>query len=83
MLKKFDNLRMTDIEAAEKYADDFILMRLDGIDSNETMGTVLYTGEQADLYSEIKKIENRNYCCIITGLNRQDSYSLGGFEISG
>jgi len=73
--------RMTDIEAAARYPDNFILMRMDGFE--ESMGTVLYIGDDdSELMSLLDQLENPLHCGIIEGLNHRMN-SLGGIVAYG
>jgi hypothetical protein len=75
MYKKVDNLRMTDIEAAVKYPDNFIIFRKDS--RNSVMGTVLFIGNDYDEMSDmLMDMEDPTNCGVIEGMNHRRS--LGG-----
>ena len=77
--KVWDNQRMTDIEASERYPDSFIIMRMDWMDSQ--MGTVLYVGDnQNEIISLVMEL-HEPFCGVIEGLNHQRS--LGGVVVGG
>jgi hypothetical protein len=81
MYEEMKNLRMTDVGAAEKYPDSYILMRMDDYESD--MGTVLCVGDsEKELTFLLAGFENKLHCGIIEGLN-QKLNSLGGVVVSG
>ena len=68
------NLRMTDNDAAEKYADSYIIMQMDSMTSD--MGTVLYVGDnQREIISLLMSFD-APYCGVVDGMNHRRS--LGG-----
>ena len=80
MFEKVDNLRMTDIEASERYPNCYIAMRKDSRSSG--MGTVLYVGDdQGELFQLVLRLENPAFCGVLEGLNLRRS--LGGVVVGG
>ena len=70
-------LRMTSHDAAERYPDSYILMRMDDINPSNDMGTVLYIGKDGDaLFALAIQLDNSYLCGVTEGLNLQRS--LGG-----
>ena len=73
-------LRMTSNEAAERYPDYYILVRMDSMSPSDDMGTVLYVGDdRRELFSLIMKLEDPTNCGVSEGINLQRS--LGGVVI--
>ncbi|MCL2047839.1 MAG: hypothetical protein FWG87_03835 [Defluviitaleaceae bacterium] len=81
MYRKIEpTLRMTATEASEKYADEFILMRMDSMNPSDDMGDILYIGDDGDeLYSLVMKLDDRSNCGVVEGLNHMRS--LGGIVV--
>ena len=80
MYEIVDNLRMTDIQASERYPNSYIAMRKDSRTSG--MGTVLYVGDnQSELFQLVLNLENQTFCGVLEGLNLRRS--LGGFVVGG
>ena len=81
MYRKVDEtLRMTDIEATERYPDSYIVMRMDDMES--PMGTILYIGDTEDeMYKVMEQMDDSNLCGVLEGVNHQRRY-LGGIVIS-
>jgi hypothetical protein len=78
MYEIVDNLRMTDIEASERYPDSYIAMRKDSMTSQ--MGTVLFVGDnEGELMGLIMCLDDPTYCGVREGLNLQRS--LGGVVV--
>jgi hypothetical protein len=70
-------LRMTSSEAAERYPDSYILIRMDSINPSNDMGTVLYVGDDGDtLFSLAMQLDDPSLCGVTEGLNHRRS--LGG-----
>jgi hypothetical protein len=83
MYKKTNNLRMTDIEASQKYPNSYIVMDMDSreISVNQT-GTVLFVGDShGELMKLIMESDSIKNGGVIEGLNLQNS--LGGIVASG
>ena len=75
MYERIDNIRMTDIEASERYPDSYIAMRKDSRTSQ--MGVVLYVGDsQSELMKLILNLDDSTYCGINIGMNLK--CTLGG-----
>ena len=75
-----ENPRMTKNEAAERYPDNFIIMRMDSIDLSNQMGTVLYVGDdRREMFSLVMKLDDPNLCGVSEGLNHRRS--LGGVVV--
>jgi hypothetical protein len=69
--------RMASNEAAERYPDNYILMRMDSKNPSNDMGTVLYIGDDGDeLFAFAMKLDDPNLCGVTEGLNHRRS--LGG-----
>jgi len=76
------NQRMTTNEAAERFPDSFIVMRMDNMDVSHRMGTVLYIGDdQNELFSLLIELDDPTLCGVSEGLNRR--CSLGGIVVGG
>jgi hypothetical protein len=75
--------RMTDNEAAERYPDSYIVMRMDSMKlSTHMMGTVFYVGDnRSELYSVMRQMDDSNMCGISEGLHLRRS--LGGVVVGG
>ena len=72
-------LRMSSIEASERYPDEYIIMQMDSINPSDDMGTVLYVGDNmSELFSIVMKLDMEN-CGVSEGLNLQRN--LGGIVI--
>ena len=62
------NQRMTSVDASEKFPDSYIIMRMDGFESD--IGTVLFTGKNKnELRAILRGLENQMFCGIIEGVN--------------
>ena len=81
MYKKIEPaLRMTANEAAERYPDSFILMRMDSMSPSNDMGTALYLGDDGDeLFALAMKFDDPTNCGVTEGLNHRRS--LGGVVV--
>ena len=80
MYEAVENLRMTDIEASERYPDCYIAMRKDNRTSG--MGTVLYVGDsQSELFQLVLNLDSPAFCGVLEGLNLRSS--LGGVVVGG
>ena len=80
MYEFVDNLRMTDMQASERYPNNYIAMRKDSRTSD--MGTVLYVGDnQSELFQLVLSLEDQSFCGVIEGLNLRRS--LGGVVVGG
>ena len=78
MYERIDNVRMTDIEASERYPDSYIAMRMD--DRISQMGTVLFIGDnQSELFRVVLNLDNPMHCGVHEGINLQNS--LGGVVV--
>ena len=78
MYETVNNLRMTQIEASERYPNRYIAMRLDNMFSE--MGEVLYIGDnQSELLRLILDLDDPTYCGVHEGLDIQRS--LGGVVV--
>ena len=74
-----NNLRMTDVEASERYPDSYIIMSMDSMTSGT--GTVLYVGDNEDeIISLVMKVDEP-FCGVIEGLSLRRS--LGGVVVGG
>ena len=78
MYKKIEPvLRMTRNEASERYPDNYILIRWDGKNPSDTIGTVLYIGDdRREMFSLAVNQNDPANCGVSEGLNLQRS--LGG-----
>jgi len=78
MYRRIDSpKRMTSNEAAEEYPDNFILFQMDNTSVSDTMGSVLYVGDnQSEMYTLASKID-APLSGVIEGLNFHRN-SLGG-----
>ena len=73
-------LRMTSNEASERYPDRFVIMRMDSMNPSNSMGTVLYVGDDSDeLYSLIINFDDFSNCGVIEGTYHR--CSLGGIVV--
>jgi len=81
MVRTFDNLRMTDTQAAAQFANEYILMRFDNNDTECETGVVLGVGERTGLFTMLNQFEDKNNCGLFSGINLRNS--LGGFELNG
>lgn len=82
MLEKIDNLRMTDMEAAGRYPDKYILSRSDSRDPDNEMSTVFYIAdEEKELYPKFRELKHMDNLGIIEGFNRRDW--IGGIVLDG
>ena len=72
MYRKVDeSARMSYNEASAKYRDGYVIMRLEGM--NSEMGTVLYAGDtEKEMISLVMSLDIP-YCVVLTGLNHQNS----------
>ena len=78
MYERVDNVRMTDIEASEKYPNNYIAMRMD--DRTGQMGTVLFIGDdQSELFRLVLNLDDPMHCGVHEGINLQNS--LGGVVV--
>ena len=72
--------RMKKNEAAERFPDNFILIRMDTMNPSNSMGTVLYVGDDGDeLFSLAMSLDDPTNCGVSEGLNLRRS--LGGVEV--
>jgi hypothetical protein len=75
-------LRMTKNEAAERFPDSYILIRLDTHIPSNCMGTVLYVGDDGDeLFALARKLDDPTNCLVTEGLYVQGRYVLGGLVV--
>ena len=75
MYEIVNNLRMTQIEASERYPNSYIAMRLDSMFGE--MGAVLFIGDnQSELLRLVLDLEDPTYCGVHEGMDLQRS--LGG-----
>ena len=83
MYRRIDgNQRMHKNEAAEHYPDSFIIMRMDNMNLSDTMGTVLYVGDDRnEMFSIVMGLEDPYLCGVTEGLNHRRS--LGGIVVGG
>ena len=83
MYRKIEgNQRMTINEASARNPDNFILVRLDSREISNTMGTILYIGDDyGELFRLILEFDESSLCIVIEGLNHQRS--LGGVLVGG
>jgi hypothetical protein len=81
MPRKIDGLRLTMVDAVEKFPDKYILMCMDGRDDSPITGEVLYVGDNKDELRELKKNEDRNYCGIFGGIDLMPMF--GGIMADG
>jgi hypothetical protein len=76
------NQRMSSNEAAERYPDSYIIMRMDSMDISNQMGTVLYVGDkQREIFSVLVNLKDSNLCGVSEGMNLRRS--LGGVVVGG
>ena len=80
MVRKVEEvLRMTDIEASEKYPNNYLIMRMDNMEDDT--GTILYIGdtekELLDLFGN--ELKDTSLCGIIEGINKQ--CTIGGVVV--
>ena len=74
------NLRMTSIEASERFPDSYIVMCRDNLEEAYSMGTVLFvTDNDREAYSFLMKLDDPRPCGVSEGLNLQRSF--GGILI--
>jgi hypothetical protein len=70
MARKVDNLRMTMVDAIEKFPDKYILMCMDGREDSPITGEVLYIADREDELSKVRKdYADRDYCGIFSGID--------------
>jgi hypothetical protein len=82
MVREIQSERMTSLDATEMYSNEYVLMRLDGRDTQPATGTVLYAGEkEADLWAVFEKLDDKNYCGVFEGVNLMPSF--GGTVCAG
>ncbi|MDR2600418.1 MAG: hypothetical protein LBC73_09100 [Oscillospiraceae bacterium] len=80
MFERIDNLRMTDIEAARRYPDNYYAMRKDSMTSQ--MGTLLFVGDNAsELLKLVINLDDPTNYGIGEGLHLRRS--LGGVVVGG
>jgi len=78
MYERIENVRLTDIEASERYPNYYIAMRMDNRVSE--MGTVLFIGDdQSELLRLILSLDDFTNCGVHEGINLQNS--LGGVVV--
>jgi hypothetical protein len=75
--------RMTTNEAAERYPDSYIIMRMDSMKlSTHMMGAVLYVADnESELYPVLRGMDDSSLCVVSEGLHLQSS--LGGVVVGG
>ena len=69
MARKVDNLRMTMVDAMERFPNEYILMCMNGREDSPITGEVLFVAECESELKELKKKEDRNYCCVFSGID--------------
>ncbi|MCL1902960.1 MAG: hypothetical protein FWF94_00900 [Oscillospiraceae bacterium] len=69
MPRKIDGLRMTMVDAMEKFPDEYILMCMDGESDSPRTGEVLYVGDKKEELKELRNLEDRNNCGVFGGVN--------------
>lgn len=79
MVREIKDIRTTYNEAAKKYANDYILMRMDNSEPECDTGVLLYVGERDGMYSLLDSLEDKNNCFLFNGESLNDS--LGGIEL--
>jgi len=74
------NIRMSDMEAAEKYPDSYILMQFDDMASN--MGTVLAVCDtDREAWEKLALFDDLDILGVVEGMNHRRS--LGGIVVGG
>jgi hypothetical protein len=80
MYERVENLRMTDIEASERYPNSYYAMRMD--DRTGQMGTILFVGDdQSELLQLVLNLDDPTNCGVSEGLHLRRS--LGGVVVGG
>ncbi|MCL1865876.1 MAG: hypothetical protein FWF82_00530 [Oscillospiraceae bacterium] len=70
MARKVDNLRMTMVDAMERFPNEYILMCMNGREDSPITGEVLFVGDkEKELWSEFDGLEEQNYCGVFGGIN--------------
>jgi len=74
-------LRMTSIEAVERYPDSYILFQSDGWNPPDDMGNVLYIGDDHSELFRLALSIDAPYSGIEEGRNHRRIPSLGGVVV--
>jgi hypothetical protein len=72
----FVGLRMTESQAAEKFPNEYILMRMDNNDPDCETGIVLKVGKRKDVFNTLDGLENKHNSFLFEGINLRNN--LGG-----
>ena len=76
MLRKIEGVRITGHDAMEMFPTEYILVRMNGRDTQPAIGDVLYVGKNKnELWKKFDELEDQNYCGVISGI---DLVSMGG-----